>query len=374
MPAGQVFAGLPAGIRPILIQGLCFGTEVALCEPFYTPRRRLRTQLSPFRRELPDVAGKDRREVLAKWLTSTDNPYFATSVANRVWAHFFGKGIVEPVDDIRVSNPASNPELFKRLGDKLVEYKYDFKALLDEPQQLAANLRAYINGFSRNMYDVLEKFDFDNTITKLDEAGLLFQVLERFKNVDLHPDKIDNPTMGTIFEELIRRFNEALNENHGEHFTPRDVVHLMVDLMLADRAGDAEADDVTRGGDVAAFDRTQLGVLAAQKILSSSGVFVLMGWILGGYLLGSIPLAWLLTKWTTGKDLRLLGSGNVGVMNTALSAARWVGILVFLGEIGKGVVAVSTPRALGEGEMVTGLLVVAVVAGTRWPICTRTAP
>jgi type I restriction enzyme M protein len=58
-------------------------------------------------------------------------------------------------------------------------------------------------------------------------------VLERFKNVDLHPDKIDNPTMGTIFEELIRKFNEALNENPGEHFTPRDVVHLMVDLMLA---------------------------------------------------------------------------------------------------------------------------------------------
>jgi type I restriction-modification system DNA methylase subunit len=65
-------------------------------------------------------------------------------------------------------------------------------------------------------------------------------VLERFKNVDLHPDRVDNPTMGTIFEELIRRFNEALNENPGEHFTPRDVVHLMVDLMLAgdeDRIG-----------------------------------------------------------------------------------------------------------------------------------------
>jgi type I restriction enzyme M protein len=83
------------------------------------------------------------------------------------------------------------------------------------------------------MREVLEKFGFDNTISTLDEAGLLFQVLERFKNVDLHPDRIDNPTMGTIFEELIRRFNEALNENPGEHFTPRDVVHLMVDLMLA---------------------------------------------------------------------------------------------------------------------------------------------
>src|SRR5207249_7808224 len=89
---------------------------------------------------------------------------------------------------------------------------------------------------------VLEKFDFDNTISKLDEAGLLFQVLERFKNVELHPDRIDNPTMGTIFEELIRKFNEALNENPGEHFTPRDVVHLMVDLMLA---GDERSEEHT---------------------------------------------------------------------------------------------------------------------------------
>ncbi len=114
--------------------------------------------------------------------------------------------------------------------------RYDFEKLLADAPHLAVNLRAYIAGFSQNMRDVLEKFDFDNTISKLDEAGLLFQVLERFKNVDLHPDKIDNPTMGTIFEELIRKFNEALNENPGEHFTPRDAVHLMVDLMLA---GDA---------------------------------------------------------------------------------------------------------------------------------------
>ena len=115
--------------------------------------------------------------------------------------------------------------------------RYDFEKLLADAPHLAANLRNYIAGFSPNMREVLEKFDFDNTISKLDEAGLLFQVLERFKNVDLHPDRIDNPTMGTIFEELIRKFNEALNENPGEHFTPRDVVHLMVELMLA---GDEE--------------------------------------------------------------------------------------------------------------------------------------
>lgn len=124
--------------------------------------------------------------------------------------------------------------------------RYDFEKLLADAPHLAANLRNYIAGFSQNMREVIERFDFDNTISKLDEAGLLFQVLERFKNVNLHPDQVDNPTMGMIFEELIRRFNEALNENPGEHFTPRDVVHLMVDLMLR-RRGPHPAP--RRGGD-----------------------------------------------------------------------------------------------------------------------------
>jgi type I restriction enzyme M protein len=113
--------------------------------------------------------------------------------------------------------------------------RYDFEKLLADAPHIAQNLRNYIAGFSPNMREVLEKFDFDNTIAKLDEAGLLFQVVQRFGDpkVNLHPDVIDNFTMGTIFEELIRKFNEALNENPGEHFTPRDVVHLMVDLLLA---------------------------------------------------------------------------------------------------------------------------------------------
>lgn len=78
----------------------------------------------------PDVAGKDRRVVLAQWLASADNPYFATSVANRVWDHFFGIGIVEPVDDVRISNPPSNPQLYEALGKKFTEYNYDFKRLV----------------------------------------------------------------------------------------------------------------------------------------------------------------------------------------------------------------------------------------------------
>jgi type I restriction enzyme M protein len=109
---------------------------------------------------------------------------------------------------------------------------YTFERLLGDAKSLAANLRTYINSFSDNMREVLEKFDFQNTITKLDDAGLLFLVMERFKNIDLHPDKVSNLEMGYIFEELIRKFNEAMDENPGEHFTPREVIRLMVNLLL----------------------------------------------------------------------------------------------------------------------------------------------
>src|SRR6266480_1160093 len=110
---------------------------------------------------------------------------------------------------------------------------YDFEKLLGDHAHLAKNLRNYISGFSPNMLEVIEHFGFDNTITELEKAKLLYKVLERFKNVDLRPESVSNAQMGTIFEELIRKFNEALDENPGEHFTPRDVVRLMVDLLLA---------------------------------------------------------------------------------------------------------------------------------------------
>jgi hypothetical protein len=80
--------------------------------------------------EAPEIKGESRREVLAKWLTSPQNPYFARNVANIVWAHFMGRGIIEPVDDVRISNPASNPELLDALAARFVEYKYDFKKMV----------------------------------------------------------------------------------------------------------------------------------------------------------------------------------------------------------------------------------------------------
>ena len=93
----------------------------------------------------------------------------------------------------------------------------------------------------------------------------------------------------------------------------------------------------------------------------------------GGYLLGSIPVAWLVAKLVTGHDLRQMGSGNVGVMNTALSVHRWAGLLVFVAEIAKGVLAVVASRALDGSETAIGLCVIATIVGTRWPIWLRGA-
>ncbi len=111
--------------------------------------------------------------------------------------------------------------------------RYDFETLLNDAPNIAANLRNYIGGFSENMRQVIGKFKFDNTITELDGNNLLFLVMERLSTVDLHPDQVSNHVMGLIFEELIRRFNEALDENPGEHFTPREVVRLMTNLLLS---------------------------------------------------------------------------------------------------------------------------------------------
>lgn len=115
--------------------------------------------------------------------------------------------------------------------------KFTFKKLVQDPDNIEKNLRDYINGFSKNMFDILENFEFNNEITKLNKAKLLFAVIEKFNEIDLHPDKVSNHEMGTIFEELIRRFSEQSNEEAGEHFTPREVIRLMVRLIIAGNGG-----------------------------------------------------------------------------------------------------------------------------------------
>lgn len=99
----------------------------------------------------------------------------------------------------------------------------------------------------------------------------------------------------------------------------------------------------------------------------------LLGLVVAGYLLGSVPIAWIVARLVSGKDLRQLGSGNVGVMNVALSVTRWAGLLVFLGEAGKGLLAVSLAQRTLGSELAIGLTVLATVVGTRWMIWLRFA-
>ena len=123
--------------------------------------------------EVPDVAGKDRRVVLAKWLASPQNPWFATSFANRVWAHFMGVGIVEQVDDFRVSNPASNPELLEALGKNFTDTKYNLKALVRD----ICNSRTYQRTTRRNESNATDERNFSHALVRRIKAESLLDTI-----------------------------------------------------------------------------------------------------------------------------------------------------------------------------------------------------
>lgn len=108
----------------------------------------------------------------------------------------------------------------------------DMKKLMGDQDHIKENLFSYIQGFSEAVRDIFERFEFYAQIDKLSKSGLLYQVTEKFVNVDLHPDKVSNSQMGLVFEELIRKFAEISNETAGEHFTPREVIRLMVNLLF----------------------------------------------------------------------------------------------------------------------------------------------
>ncbi|MDO8787392.1 MAG: class I SAM-dependent DNA methyltransferase [Sulfuritalea sp.] len=110
--------------------------------------------------------------------------------------------------------------------------EFTFQKLLGDPEKLAANLRNFMAGFSGRARRIIEKFKFDEEIEKLEEANRLFEVVKEIAAVDLHPEKIPNIAMGYVFEDLVRRFNEQANEEAGDHFTPREVIKLMVKLLF----------------------------------------------------------------------------------------------------------------------------------------------
>lgn len=109
----------------------------------------------------------------------------------------------------------------------------DFKKLLSDPLNIKPNMLDYLHGFSANVQEVFEKFQLYDRISYLAEKDLLFQVVQKFSEIDLSPQTVSNHTMGYIFEELIRKFNEENNEEAGEHFTPREIIRLMVNVLMS---------------------------------------------------------------------------------------------------------------------------------------------
>jgi type I restriction enzyme M protein len=128
-----------------------------------------------------------------------------------------------------------NPEpfLLKKSGQLFYNTSpLDLKKLMGDQDHIAENLRAYLQAFSPAVRDIFERFEFHTQIDRLAKAGLLYLVTEKFANIDLHPDVVSNAQMGAVFEELIRKFAELSNETAGEHFTPREVIRLMVNLLF----------------------------------------------------------------------------------------------------------------------------------------------
>ena len=127
------------------------------------------------------------------------------------------------------------PVILSRIGTRFYNTsQYDLSRLKADPNNIHLNLNNYLNGYSQNIRDIIEHFNLDKFIERLQKNDRLFIFCDKFTEVDLHPNQVDNHAMGQVFEELLRRFSEMSNETSGEHYTPRDVVRLLVSLLFAE--------------------------------------------------------------------------------------------------------------------------------------------
>ena len=124
--------------------------------------------------------------------------------------------------------------------------QYDLSRLKEDASNIHLNFENYIGGFSRDVRDIIENFNLGGFIERLHRNNRLFIFCDKFTEVDLHPNEVDNHTMGQVFEELLRRFSEMSNETSGEHYTPRDVVQLLVSLLFAEHTEDLQGQGVIR--------------------------------------------------------------------------------------------------------------------------------
>ncbi len=147
----------------------------------------------------------------------------------------------------KVPEDALPPIILKETNTRFYNTsRYDISRLKADPNNIQFNFENYIGGFSKNVRDIIENFNLDGFIERLHKNNRLFIFCDKFTEVDLHPDKVDNHTMGQVFEELLRKFSEMSNETSGEHYTPRDVVRLLVSLLFAEHREDLRGQGIIR--------------------------------------------------------------------------------------------------------------------------------
>jgi|APSaa5957512535_1039671.scaffolds.fasta_scaffold13541_3 type I restriction enzyme M protein len=139
------------------------------------------------------------------------------------------------------------PIIKKQTGLKFFNHSnYDLQRLKGDPNGLKVNFPNYISGFSQNVFEILENFQLEKPVEKLLKNNKLYLLIDKFTEIDLHPNKVDNHTMGQVFEELLRKFSEMSNETSGEHYTPRDVVKLLVSMVFSESEEHLKGDGIIR--------------------------------------------------------------------------------------------------------------------------------
>lgn len=155
--------------------------------------------------------------------------------------------VVELYNQIKGDVDDPSPIIKRKIGLSFYNHsQYDLRRLKSDPNGLKINFPNYINGFSDNVFQILENFQMDKPVEKLLKNKKLYSLIDKFTEVDLHPDVVDNHMMGSIFEELLRRFSEMSNETSGEHYTPRDYVKLLVSLVFSENIDNLKGEGIIR--------------------------------------------------------------------------------------------------------------------------------
>ena len=156
--------------------------------------------------------------------------------------------VIETYEEFKDKLPDPSPVLLQSTGG-LNFYntsKYDLHRLGQDAGNIELNFNNYINGYSENVHEIIENFQIEKIITRLSKNDLLKNLVDKFTEIDLHPEAVSNHEMGYIFEELLRRFSEMSNETAGQHYTPREVIRLMVNLLIAEHQDELKGKGIIR--------------------------------------------------------------------------------------------------------------------------------